>query len=247
MSQPPKSTIFAPAARWVALRMVCLVIGLSSWTGSAASGADSAAPNPVAVEHPENARFCHLQTLCVPGVRWNERLIMAANATLARMNSSPTTPGLVEWLPLAETGENVLRFTGDWTLQHFAALEAQLDALKPGLPECPDVDFNDVGRIDTSGAGLIAVALGPKALQWLAEHDRDVPHELRGLLDTVSEAVAEIYAHRPPPPRDSVHRGSCFLRLPARTRRDAHRDHPGRPHRQRIHRADRFDESQRGN
>ncbi|MDE3140791.1 MAG: ABC transporter permease [Pseudomonadota bacterium] len=118
------------------------------------------------------------------------------------MDRSPTTPGLVEWLPLPETGENVLRFTGDWTLQHFSALEAQLDALKPALPECPDVDFNDVGRVDTSGAGLIAVALGPKALQWLAEHDRDVPQELRGLLDTVSEAVAEIYAHRPPPPRN---------------------------------------------
>ena len=118
------------------------------------------------------------------------------------MNRSATTPGIVEWLPLAETGENVLRFTGDWTLQHFAALEAQLDALKPALPECPDVDFNDVGRVDTSGAGLIAVALGPKALQWLAEHDRGVPHELRGLLDTVSEAVAEIYAHRPKPPRN---------------------------------------------
>lgn len=116
------------------------------------------------------------------------------------MNRTPTTPGLVEWLPLAETGENVLRFTGDWTLPYFAQLEAQLDALKPRLPETPDVDFNDVGRVDTAGAGLIAVALGPKCLQWLAEHDRDVPHELRGLLDTVSEAVAEIYAHRPKPP-----------------------------------------------
>ncbi|MES2403864.1 MAG: ABC transporter permease [Pseudomonadota bacterium] len=115
------------------------------------------------------------------------------------MNSSPTTPGLVEWLPLPETGENVLRFTGDWTLPYFSHLEAQLDALKPALPECPDVDFNDVGRVDTSGAGLIAVALGPKALHWLADHDRDVPRELRALLGTVSDAVAEIYAHRPKP------------------------------------------------
>jgi len=118
------------------------------------------------------------------------------------MDRPATTPGLVEWLPLPETGENVLRFTGDWTLQHFSTLETQLDALKPALPECPDVDFNDVGRVDTSGAGLIAVALGPKALHWLAEHDRDVPRELRALLGTVSDAVAEIYAHRPPPPRN---------------------------------------------
>ncbi|TAM98024.1 MAG: ABC transporter permease [Rhodanobacteraceae bacterium] len=113
----------------------------------------------------------------------------------------PPTPGIVEWLQPTD-GEGVLRFTGDWTLPYFAQLEAQLDSLKPRLPETPDVDFNDVGRVDTAGAGLIAVALGPKCLQWLAEHDRDVPHELRGLLDTVSEAVAEIYAHRPPPPRD---------------------------------------------
>lgn len=110
-------------------------------------------------------------------------------------------PGLVEWLQ-PNGGERVLRFTGDWTLAHFSRLEAQLDALKPQLPETPDVDFNGVGRVDTAGAGLIAVALGPKCLQWLAAHERDVPRELRALLDTVSDAVSEIYAHPPPPPRN---------------------------------------------
>lgn len=107
--------------------------------------------------------------------------------------------GCVEWV--TGTGhEGVLKFSGDWTLSHFAELEAQLDMLKARLPETPDVDFNDVARIDTAGAGLIAVALGPKTLQWLAEHDRDVPREIRGLLDTVSDAVADIYAH-PAKPR----------------------------------------------
>ncbi|MBS0431547.1 MAG: ABC transporter permease [Proteobacteria bacterium] len=112
---------------------------------------------------------------------------------------SPT--GRAEWVQGAGN-EGVLRFSGDWTLAHFAELEAQLDALKPSLPETPDVDFNDVARIDTAGAGLIAVALGPKCLQWLAEHDRDVPRELRALLDTVSEAVADIYAHPAKPKPD---------------------------------------------
>lgn len=117
------------------------------------------------------------------------------------MEPSDSRTGDVEWRQ--EGGaEPVLRFSGDWTLAHFAELEAKLDALKPRLPETPDVDFNDVARIDTAGAGLIAVALGPRCLQWLAEHDRDVPRELRALLDTVSEAVAEIYAHRPKPPPD---------------------------------------------
>ncbi|MGH8118829.1 MAG: MlaE family ABC transporter permease [Rhodanobacteraceae bacterium] len=118
------------------------------------------------------------------------------------MKAPAGNPGIVEWLPLPETGENVLRFTGDWTLPHFAELEAQLEGIKPHLPETPDVDFNDVGRVDTAGAGLIAVALGPKCLRWLAEHDRDVPRELRALLGTVSDAVAEIYAHRPPTKRN---------------------------------------------
>src|SRR5690348_13888855 len=114
------------------------------------------------------------------------------------MDRSDTRTGDVEWRQ--EGGaQPVLRFSGDWTLAHFAELEAKLKALKPHLPETPDVDFNDVARIDTAGAGLIAVALGPRCLQWLAEHDRDVPRELRALLDTVSEAVAEIYAHRPKP------------------------------------------------
>ncbi|MGH8184665.1 MAG: MlaE family ABC transporter permease [Rhodanobacteraceae bacterium] len=117
------------------------------------------------------------------------------------MDRSSTTPGIVEWLQ-PTGGEGVLRFTGDWTLPHFSRLEAQLDAIKPRLPEMLDADFNGIGRIDTSGAGLIAVALGPKCLQQLAEHDCKMPHELRGLLDTVSEAVAEIYAHRPPPRRN---------------------------------------------
>lgn len=117
------------------------------------------------------------------------------------MKRPATAPGIVEWIK-PDAGEGTLRFTGDWTLPHFSALEAQLDALKQRLPDTPDVDFNDVGRVDTAGAGLIAVALGPKALHWLADHDRDVPRELRALLGTVSDAVAEIYAHRPPPPRN---------------------------------------------
>ncbi len=111
------------------------------------------------------------------------------------------TPGKVEWTQPAG-GEGVLRFTGDWTLAYFATLEAELNRVKPALPATPDVDFNAVGRIDTAGAGLIAVALGPQCLKWLAEHDRDVPHQLRALLDTVSDAVAEIYAQRPAPRRN---------------------------------------------
>ncbi|HEX7348604.1 MAG TPA: ABC transporter permease [Rhodanobacteraceae bacterium] len=117
------------------------------------------------------------------------------------MDHAATPPGSVEWSQ-PEGGAALLRFTGDWTLPHFAALEAKLDLLKPTLPESPDVDFNDIGRIDTAGAGLIAVALGPKCLQQLAAHNRAIPRELRALLGTVSEAVAEIYAHRPTPRRN---------------------------------------------
>lgn len=116
------------------------------------------------------------------------------------MEQGASKVGNAEWVQ-GDAGA-VLRFSGDWTLAHFAELEAKLDAIKPDLPERPDVDFNDVGRIDTAGAGLIAVALGPQSLQWLAEHDRDVPRELRALLDTVSEAVAEIFAHPTPPKRN---------------------------------------------
>lgn len=96
----------------------------------------------------------------------------------------------------------MLRFSGEWTLAHFAALEAKLDALKPQLPQRPDVDFRDVDHIDTAGAGLIAVALGPECLRWLTEHDRDIPRELRALLGTVSDAVAEIFAHPAPAKRN---------------------------------------------
>lgn len=30
----------------------------------------------------------------------------------------------------------------------------------------PDVDINDIGRTDIAGAGLIAIAFGPKRLRW---------------------------------------------------------------------------------
>lgn len=116
------------------------------------------------------------------------------------MEQGESKVGNAEWVQ-GDAG-TVLRFSGDWTLAHFAELEAKLDAIKPDLPERPDVDFNDIGRIDTAGAGLIAVALGPQSLQSLAEHDRDVPRELRALLDKVSEAVAEIFAHPTPPKRN---------------------------------------------
>src|SRR5579885_3329727 len=48
MSQPPKSTIFAPAARWVAFKMVCLVIGSAARLKReiiAARGSRSKQPN----------------------------------------------------------------------------------------------------------------------------------------------------------------------------------------------------------
>src|SRR5699024_9139984 len=112
------------------------------------------------------------------------------------MASSSATCGSVE-CSQPSAGEAVLHFSGDWTLAHFAALEAQLDALKPHLSDSLDVDFDRIGRIDTAGAGLIALALGPASLHQLAERDRTLPRELRALLDTVSDAVTDIYA-RPP-------------------------------------------------
>ncbi len=118
------------------------------------------------------------------------------------MASSSATCGSVE-CSQPSAGEAVLHFSGDWTLAHFAALEAQLDALKPHLSDSLDVDFDRIGRIDTAGAGLIALALGPSSLHQLAERDRTLPRELRALLDTVSDAVTDIYA-RPPRKRPNI-------------------------------------------
>lgn len=117
------------------------------------------------------------------------------------MDRLTTTPGRTEWIP-GDGGPGTLRFIDDWTLAHFELLEARLDVVKPQLPKAPNIDFSDLGRIDTAGAGLIAVALGPECLRWLVEQDHEVPRELRALLDTVSDAVTEIYAHRPPQPRN---------------------------------------------
>jgi phospholipid/cholesterol/gamma-HCH transport system permease protein len=115
------------------------------------------------------------------------------------MDSSLTTVGTVQWLSSGGTGPR-LRFAGNWTVWHLPELETRLDALKPGVGEATDVDFSALGRIDTAGAGLIAAALGSKSLRSLAVNDSRMPRKLRGLLDTVSDAVADVYTP-PPTPR----------------------------------------------
>jgi phospholipid/cholesterol/gamma-HCH transport system permease protein len=112
------------------------------------------------------------------------------------MDLSLTTVGTVQWFASGNQ-KHRLRFAGNWTLSHLPELETRLNALKPGLREATDVDFSALGHMDTAGAGLIAAALGPECLRSLAKNDCRMPRKLRGLMDTVSDAVAEIYAQRP--------------------------------------------------
>ncbi|HEX7382357.1 MAG TPA: ABC transporter permease [Nevskiaceae bacterium] len=118
-------------------------------------------------------------------------------------------PGSIQWLePGGERSRGTLRFAGAWTLPHLAALEAGVADASTRLATDPDVDFTHISRLDTVGAGLIAVTLGPDRLRTLLEHDHSAPRELRGLLDLVSSAVNDIYAQ---PPRTPVDWGVAAL------------------------------------
>lgn len=120
------------------------------------------------------------------------------------------TPGRVE--VIAGGGESTVRLEGAWTLTHFATIEPQVQALRAALPERLRLDLDAVSRIDTAGAGLLGVLLGPERLRALLDAQPELAPERRALLDTVGCAIHDIFAYSPPP-----YDGFGFVRLLQKT------------------------------
>lgn len=100
-------------------------------------------------------------------------------------------------------GVACLRASGAWTLAQFNALEAQIDRLRDTLPEHFQLDLSDVSALDTAGAGLLSVMIGPERLRAALELQQDLAPERLRLLRTVSKAVHDIFVHPPPEPRSN--------------------------------------------
>jgi len=117
----------------------------------------------------------------------------------------------------SQSDPEILRASGDWTLRNATQLLAFIEA----APErAQDIDGRDITQLDSTGAMLLsryAVRVG------LGLATVEVQSKFQSLVESVREIC-----------------------LPARIRRPADGDPVGRPHRQRLHRADRRDAEWRG-
>ena len=84
-----------------------------------------------------------------------------------------------------------VRIGGDWTLAHYASLEAQVLQLRGTLPSSARVDLQSLAALDTAGAALLVELLGSQRLAQLAQDAPGLPSERRALLQTVGTAIAE--------------------------------------------------------
>ena len=107
--------------------------------------------------------------------------------------------GRVE-LSAASDGTATVRITGAWTLPHFAAIERSMQPVKAALPTQARLDLDGLSALDTAGAGLLSVLLGPERLRTMLDALPGLAPERRALLDTVACAVHDIFSHPPPTP-----------------------------------------------
>src|SRR5487761_2528447 len=100
--------------------------------------------------------------------------------------------GRVE-LSAAPDGTATVRITGSWTLQHFAEIERSIQPVRVALPAQARLDLDGLGALDTAGAGLLSVLLGPERLHAMLDALPDLAPERRALLETVGGAVQAIW------------------------------------------------------
>ncbi|MFI8381339.1 MlaE family ABC transporter permease [Pseudomonas sp. NPDC079086] len=84
-----------------------------------------------------------------------------------------------------------LRIGGDWTLPHYASLEAEVLALRGTLSSAASIDLQGLGALDTAGAALLVELLGSQRLAQLANDAPGLASERRALLQAVGSAIAD--------------------------------------------------------
>lgn len=112
------------------------------------------------------------------------------------------TPARVE-IDVGADGITRVRASGAWTLPHFSAIEAQIDRLGAEICGRVELDLSGLSALDTAGAGLLSVLVGPQCLCSSVDAMTGVTPERQRLLRTVASAVHDIFVH-PPPQRRSM-------------------------------------------
>ncbi len=108
-------------------------------------------------------------------------------------------PGYVDLTEEAD-GSSTIRILGAWTLTYFATIEQSIQSVRAQLPDQARLDLDRLSALDTAGAGLLAVLLGPDRLQTSLSAMPDLSPERQALLHTVGCAVHAILAQPPVPP-----------------------------------------------
>lgn len=99
----------------------------------------------------------------------------------------------------------------DWVLSCFNDLRRQVRAArsKDDLP-VDHIDWSGLSQLDSAGATLIAELLGSERLEKLAEADRAMAPERKGLLLAVARATSELDT-TPPDPKKGVRQTLAFV------------------------------------
>lgn len=102
-----------------------------------------------------------------------------------------TAPYITPLEPNRTDAPSGLRIGGDWTLAHYAHLEADVLQLRGTLHSAASIDLQDLGALDTAGAALLVELLGSQRLAQLAKDAPGLASERRALLQAVGSAIAE--------------------------------------------------------
>ncbi len=108
-------------------------------------------------------------------------------------------PGYVDLAEEAD-GSTAIRISGAWTLAYFATIEQSIQRVRTRLPDRARLDMDRLSALDTAGAGLLAMLLGPDRLQASLDTMPGLSAERHALLHTVGCAVHAILAQPPAPP-----------------------------------------------
>lgn len=102
-----------------------------------------------------------------------------------------------------DTPSSLLLISGDWTLPHYATLQAQIALHHNQLNDNVQISWDALGALDTAGATLIIELIGPARLLQLTESNSPLSAERLALLQCVARAL-EAMADKEPLPENSI-------------------------------------------
>lgn len=89
-----------------------------------------------------------------------------------------------------ELNGNTLTVSGNWTLPHYALIKQQVSDIHRAHPDAADLDLNQLDRVDTAGASLIAKLLGAETLLSALDASTLADEQLQ-LLKAVAQAMTK--------------------------------------------------------